>query len=147
MRKSALLVFAVFARFSLDSARIKMPIARMAASQKINRAALDVFILLVLFYASVRWILFRIAGEALRFNIDMLRWRPQRTQEEFLNNRQDRITPGLKNGNRTVTNAMRPIFSDRGQLSQLLGHRLLHEHDGYRRACASASSELRTFKV
>jgi hypothetical protein len=39
----------------------------MATSQKINRAAFDIFIVLVLFYASVRWILFRIAGEALRF--------------------------------------------------------------------------------
>jgi|SRR6476660_1525037 len=51
MRKGALFVFAIFARFSLDSARTKIPIAKMAASQKINRAALDIFILLVLFYA------------------------------------------------------------------------------------------------
>jgi hypothetical protein len=49
MRKGALLVFSIFARFSLDSARTKIPIAKMAASQKINRAALDIFILLVLF--------------------------------------------------------------------------------------------------
>jgi hypothetical protein len=49
MRKGALFVFATFARFSLDSARTKIPIAKMAASQKINRAALDIFILLVLF--------------------------------------------------------------------------------------------------
>ena len=49
--KGALLVFAVFARFSLDSARTKIPIAKMAASQKINRAALDILILLF-FYAS-----------------------------------------------------------------------------------------------
>ena len=51
MRKGALFVFAIFARFSLDSARTKIPIAKMAASQKINRAALDIFILLVFFYA------------------------------------------------------------------------------------------------
>jgi hypothetical protein len=50
MRKGALFVFAIFARFSLDSARTKIPIAKMAVSQKINRAALDIFIL-VLFYA------------------------------------------------------------------------------------------------
>jgi hypothetical protein len=61
-------VFVVFARFWPDSARTRHPTAKIAASQKINRAAFDIFILLVLFYASVRWILFRIAGEALRFN-------------------------------------------------------------------------------
>jgi hypothetical protein len=61
-------MFAVFARFSLDSARTKIPIAKMAATQKINRAALDIFILLVLFYASASGIsLCRIATGALRF--------------------------------------------------------------------------------
>jgi hypothetical protein len=45
MRKDAFLVFSVFARFSLDSARTRIPTAKMAASQKINRAALDIFIL------------------------------------------------------------------------------------------------------
>jgi hypothetical protein len=62
-------VFAVFARFSLDSARTKIPIAKMAASQKINRAALDIFILLILFYAPAFGIsLYRIAADALRFS-------------------------------------------------------------------------------
>jgi len=51
MRKGALFMFAIFARFSLDSARTRIPIAKIAASQKINRAALDVFILLVFFYS------------------------------------------------------------------------------------------------
>jgi hypothetical protein len=51
----ALFVVALFARFSLDSARTKIPIAKMATSQKINRAPLDIFILLVLFLcASIR---------------------------------------------------------------------------------------------
>jgi hypothetical protein len=69
MRKGALFVFAIFARFSLDSARTKIPIAKMAASQKINRAALDIFILLVLFYAPALGIsLCRIAADALRFS-------------------------------------------------------------------------------
>ena len=69
MRKGALFVFAVFARFSLDSARTKIPIAKMAATQKINRAALDIFILLVLFYAPAFGIsLYRIAADALRFS-------------------------------------------------------------------------------
>ena len=47
----ALFAFAAFARFSLDSARTKNPSAKMAVTQKINRAALDIFILLVLFCA------------------------------------------------------------------------------------------------
>jgi hypothetical protein len=51
MRKGALVVFAIFARFSLHSARTRIPIAKMAASQKINLAALDIFILFILFYA------------------------------------------------------------------------------------------------
>jgi hypothetical protein len=49
MRNGALVMFAVFARFSLDSARTRNPTAKMAATQKINRAALDVFILTVFF--------------------------------------------------------------------------------------------------
>jgi len=41
----------------------------MAAIQKINRAALDIFILLVLFYAPASGIsLCRIAADALRFS-------------------------------------------------------------------------------
>src|SRR6476469_6033299 len=68
MRKGALFMFLIFARFSLDSARTKIPIAKMAASQKINRAALDIFILLVLFYAPAFGIsLCQIAADALRF--------------------------------------------------------------------------------
>jgi hypothetical protein len=51
MRKGALFVFAIFPRFSLDSARTKNPSAKMAVTQKINRAALDIFILFILFYA------------------------------------------------------------------------------------------------
>ena len=69
MRKGALLVFAIFARFSLDSARTKIPIAKMAGTQKINRAALDIFRMLVLFYAPESGIsLCRIATDALRFS-------------------------------------------------------------------------------
>ena len=62
-------MFRIFARFSLDSARTKIPIAKMAASQKINRAALDIFILLVFFYALASGIsLCRIAADGLRFS-------------------------------------------------------------------------------
>src|SRR5258707_10816987 len=68
MRKGTLFVFGVFARFSPDSARTKNPIAKMAVTQKINRAALDIFILLVLFYAPASGIWWcRIAADALRF--------------------------------------------------------------------------------
>ena len=69
MRKGALFVFAIFPRFSLDSARTKNPSAKMAVTQKINRAALDIFILLVFFYAPASGIsLCRIAADALRFS-------------------------------------------------------------------------------
>ena len=69
MRNGALFVFAIFARFSLDSARTKIPIAKIATSQKINRAALDIFILLVFFYApAFRISLCRTAADVLRFN-------------------------------------------------------------------------------
>src|SRR6476660_1484904 len=68
MRNGALFVFPIFAPFSLDSARTKITIAKMAASQKINRAALDSFILLVFFYAPASGIsLCRIAADARRF--------------------------------------------------------------------------------
>jgi hypothetical protein len=53
-RGGALLRFGAFARFSPDSARTKIPSAKMAAIQKINRAALDIFIILVFSCASVR---------------------------------------------------------------------------------------------
>jgi hypothetical protein len=55
MRKDAFLVFSVFARFSLDSARTRIPTAKMAASQKINRAALDIFILFGPFSMRQHW--------------------------------------------------------------------------------------------
>jgi hypothetical protein len=55
MRKGALVVFAIFARFSLDSARTKIPMAKMAASQKINRAALDIFITVGPFFIRQHW--------------------------------------------------------------------------------------------
>jgi hypothetical protein len=85
MRKGALFVFAVFARFSLDSARTKIPTAKMAASQKISRAALDIFILLVFFYAPALGIsLCRNAADTLRLSTRNLRKRLQTTQAESL---------------------------------------------------------------
>jgi hypothetical protein len=44
-------VFAVLPCFSPDSARTKNPVATMTANQKINLAAFDIFMLLVLFWA------------------------------------------------------------------------------------------------
>ena len=67
MRKGALFVFPIVARFSLDSARTKIPIAKMAASQKINRAALDIFILLFFYAPAFGISLCRNAADALRF--------------------------------------------------------------------------------
>src|SRR5882724_9269194 len=65
----ALFVWGVLALLWPDSARTKNPIAKMAVTQKINRAALDIFILLILFYAPAFGIsLYRIAADALRFN-------------------------------------------------------------------------------
>jgi hypothetical protein len=62
-------MFSVVVRFWPDSARTKIPSAKIAATQKINRAALNIFILLVFFYApALRVFLCRIAAGALRFN-------------------------------------------------------------------------------
>ena len=83
MRKGALLVFAIFARFSLHSARTRIPIAKMAASQKINRAALDIFILLVFFSMRQHWE-FRCVQTRLTLSAqywDLRRWL-QTTQAE-----------------------------------------------------------------
>jgi hypothetical protein len=78
-------VFGVFVRFSPDSARTKIPIAKIAASQKINRAALDIFIMFVLFSAPASGIsLYRIAADALRFSALILRRRLRRRQAVFL---------------------------------------------------------------
>jgi hypothetical protein len=89
--------FAVFARFWPDSARTRHPTAKMAASQKINRGAFDIFILLVLFYASVRWILFRIAGEALRLSDRHIAQAPaKKTSRIFKRQRQNASIVGIK---------------------------------------------------
>ena len=104
MRKGALFVFALFARFSLDSARTRIPIAKMAASQKINRAALDIFILLVLFYAPAFGIcLCRNAADALRFSGRHIAQAPaKKASEIFKQQRQNLSTVAIK-GNRSVT--------------------------------------------
>src|SRR5580765_5082252 len=97
MRKGALFVFAIFARFSLDSARTKIPIAKMAASQKINRAALDIFILLF-FYAPASGIsLCRIAADALRFsNRNIAQALAKKASRIFKQQRQNLSTGAIK---------------------------------------------------
>jgi hypothetical protein len=54
MRKGPPFVFSAFARLSPDSARTKNPTAKMTTTQKINLAALDIFIL-VFFSARQRY--------------------------------------------------------------------------------------------
>jgi hypothetical protein len=105
MRKGALFVFAIFARFSLDSARTKIPIAKTAATQKINRAALDIFIMLVLFYAPAYAIsLWRTAADALRFsNRDIAQATAKKASRIFKQQGQ----PYQLKGNRPVTSEMR----------------------------------------
>jgi hypothetical protein len=60
-------MLAAVIRFWPDSARTRNPRAKMAVTQKTKRAALDNFILLVLFYAPASGILCPIAADALRF--------------------------------------------------------------------------------
>jgi hypothetical protein len=106
MRKGALFVFAIFARFSLDSARTKIPIAKMAASQKINRAALDIFILLFFYAPAFGISLCRNAADALRFSNRILRRRLQKRQAKSLSNSGKTIKRCDKKGNRSVTREM-----------------------------------------
>jgi hypothetical protein len=87
----ALFVFAVFARFWLDSARTQIPIAKMTTSQKINRAAFDIFILLVFFFApAFRISLCRNAAGALRFSVwDNAQAPPKKASRIFNQQRQN----------------------------------------------------------
>jgi hypothetical protein len=98
MRKGALFMFAVFARFSLDSARTKIPIAKIAATQKINRAALDIFILLVLFCAPAFGIsLCRTAADALRFSTrNIAQARAKKASRIFKQQRENLSTVAIK---------------------------------------------------
>jgi hypothetical protein len=98
MRNGALFVFAIFARFSLDSALTKNPTAKMAASQKSNRAALDIFIMLVLFCAPAFGIsLCRIAADALRFGAQELAQAPaKKASKIFKQQRQNLSNTAIK---------------------------------------------------
>ena len=91
-------MFDVFARLSLDSARTKIPSAKMAVTQKINRAALDIFILLVLFYAPAFGIsLCRIAADALRFSSRNLAQAPaKKASKIFKQQRQNLSNAAIK---------------------------------------------------
>jgi hypothetical protein len=98
MRKGALFVFPIFARLSPDSARTKNPSAKMAVIQKINRAALDIFILLVLFYAPAFGIsLGRNAADALRFSNRNIAQAPaEKASRIFKQQRQNLSTVAIK---------------------------------------------------
>jgi hypothetical protein len=97
-------MFSAVVRFWPDSARTKIPSAKTAATQKINRAALDIFILLVLFYAPALRGFYVESQPALYGSMSgILRRHPRRRQAESLNGRQDRGVSSVRNGNRTVT--------------------------------------------
>jgi hypothetical protein len=85
-------------RFWPDSARTKNPSAKMAVTQKINRTALDIFILLVLSYAPAFGIsLCRIAVGALRFGAQDLAQGPaKKASEIFKQERQNLSTAAIK---------------------------------------------------
>jgi hypothetical protein len=97
-------MFAVFARFSLDSARTRNPIAKMTESQKMNRVAFDIFILLVFFYApAFGTLLSRNAADVLRFGAQDIAQAPATKASRILKRkRQNRSTAAIK-GNRPVT--------------------------------------------
>jgi hypothetical protein len=85
-------------RLSPDSARTKNPSAKMAVTQKINRAALDIFILLVLFYTPACGIsLYRIAADALRFSNRNIAQAPaKKASRIFKRQRQNLSTAAIK---------------------------------------------------
>jgi hypothetical protein len=85
-------------RLSPDSARTKNPSAKMAVTQKINRAALGIFILLVLFYAPALGIsLCRNAADALRFSSRNLAQAPvKKASKIFKRQRQNLSTVAIK---------------------------------------------------
>ena len=89
-----------------DSARTKNPIAKMAATQKINRAALDIFILLVLSCAPAYGILCRTAPDALRFSNGNIAQAPATKASRILNSSGKTYQPLQQKGNRPVTSEM-----------------------------------------
>ena len=97
----------IFARLSPDSARTKNPSAKMAVTQKIKRAPLDIFILLVLFYAPA----FRISCVETQLTLcgsitEILRSRPRRRQAESFSNSGKTYQTLQQKGNRSVTSEM-----------------------------------------
>jgi len=104
MRKNALFGFVEFARFWPDSALIKIPMAKMATSQKINRAAFDNFILLLFFYApAFRISLCRNAAGALRSSAQDNAQQPAKNASRIFKQRQQNLSNAAKKGNRSVT--------------------------------------------
>jgi hypothetical protein len=95
-------------RLSPDSARTKNPSAKMAVTQKINRTALEIFILLVLFCAPAFGIYcvesqLTHCGSVLR----SLRRRQRKRQAKSLSNSGKTYQTLQQKGNRSVTREMR----------------------------------------
>jgi cytochrome b561 len=100
----ALLLLGTLALLWPDSARTKNPIAKMAANQKINRAALDIFILVVLFCAPAYGIsLCRTAADALRFSNRNIAQAPAKKASRIFKHQRQTYQP---KGNRPVTSEM-----------------------------------------
>src|ERR1044071_3372202 len=101
---SPLFVFCADSRFWPDSARTNIPRAKIAATQKINRAALDIFILLILFHTSLpEWFVIESQVELCGSVGAILRRRPQGRQAESLERTRYGTNLRRKNGNKTVT--------------------------------------------
>jgi len=94
-------------RFPSDSARTKNPVATMTATQNINLAAFEIFMLLILFYAPAFAISFcRIAVGALRFGAqDLAQGSAKKASEIFKQQRQNLSNAAIK-GNGSVTSGM-----------------------------------------
>ena len=87
----------------------------MAVTQKINRAALDIFILLVLFYAPA----FRISCVETQLTLcgsitEILRRRPRRKASRIFQQQRQNLSNSAIKGNRSVTSAARPLGSLHG---------------------------------
>ncbi len=86
----------------------------MAVTQKINRAALDIFILLILFYAPAFGISGRNAADALRFNNRNIAQAPARKASGIFRQQRQNLSNAAIKGNRSVTSAARPLGSLHG---------------------------------
>src|SRR5438034_11733717 len=104
----------MLARLSPDSACAKNPVATKTATQKINLAAFDIFIrVLVSLRASKPNLLHGNAADTLRFSDGILRRCVQKTQAECLNEsfngRDKKVTESLHCGTRGFLSRVRLV--------------------------------------